>query len=332
MPGEHPTSRSALIVKESQRLLERDASSVLFHDDMAEINQPFYFHEFAAHAKEHGLQFLAEADFSDMQLGQFPPAVVAAIEELGDDVIKREQYIDFLKCRRFRQTLLCRADVNVDRHINPQVIRELLICSNARATSSNVDLRPGAMVRFGAGTVSADVPDPIAKAALVELPSAWPRALTLSALTTAVMRRLGQPTHNIPPEAEERLASAMVAAYSTGFVELHTWQYPWASKRGRRPALSALARYQLQNNRAFATNLRHADVRIETPILRAALLLMDGSRSPAAIAGELRDRVQSLELAWPAGALIQNLPAEIDRAVQEAVANAMLVAWDNPTN
>ena len=33
------------------------------------------------------------------------------------DPITREQYLDFVRCRRFRQTLLCRAGVALDRAI-----------------------------------------------------------------------------------------------------------------------------------------------------------------------------------------------------------------------
>ena len=36
----------------------------LFHDDLAPINDPVWFHEFAAHAGRHGLQYLAEAAFA----------------------------------------------------------------------------------------------------------------------------------------------------------------------------------------------------------------------------------------------------------------------------
>ncbi|RPI15652.1 MAG: methyltransferase domain-containing protein, partial [Acidobacteriales bacterium] len=35
--------------------------SALFHDDMADVNEPLYFHQFVEHARRHHLQFLAEA-------------------------------------------------------------------------------------------------------------------------------------------------------------------------------------------------------------------------------------------------------------------------------
>ena len=85
---------------EAKSLMEQGDDS-LFHDDLAPINDPVWFREFAAHAQRHGLQYLGEADSHktfDPAMPLVPPA----------EVLEREQYVDFLKLRRFRQTLLCR--------------------------------------------------------------------------------------------------------------------------------------------------------------------------------------------------------------------------------
>src|ERR1035438_10809216 len=44
---DHPEARS---------LMEQGDDS-LFHDDLAPVNDPVWFHEFAAHAQRHGLQY-----------------------------------------------------------------------------------------------------------------------------------------------------------------------------------------------------------------------------------------------------------------------------------
>src|SRR5262245_60447416 len=60
--GQAGEEYAALLRKEAQRLLDGKSDHALFHDDLGEINRPFYFHEFAALAARHGLQYLAEAD------------------------------------------------------------------------------------------------------------------------------------------------------------------------------------------------------------------------------------------------------------------------------
>ena len=105
----------------------------LFHDDLAPINDPVWFREFAAHAQRHGLQYLGEADSHKT----FDPAMEQAAG-VAADVIEREQYVDFLKLRRFRQTLLCREEIPLDRAIGPARMDEFLFSENKRAQRSAI--------------------------------------------------------------------------------------------------------------------------------------------------------------------------------------------------
>ena len=101
-----------LLREELRRVGFEKDEAVLYHDDLSEVNDPVYFHEFAAHAAAHGLQYLGEADFFEMQDRLYPPHIAKELRELGErDVLLKEQYLDFLKLRRFRQTLLCRRGV-----------------------------------------------------------------------------------------------------------------------------------------------------------------------------------------------------------------------------
>ena len=68
---------------QAERLLAR-SDATLLHDELAEVNDAVYFHEFAAHAARHGLQYLAEADFFEMQIGAASePAAQALLADRG---------------------------------------------------------------------------------------------------------------------------------------------------------------------------------------------------------------------------------------------------------
>src|SRR5262249_14948140 len=152
---------AALLKKEAERLLDRGADAFLFHDDLAESNRPFYFHEFAALAGQHGLQFLAEADFFDMQESMHPAPVVAALKQFAGNIILKEQYLDFLKCRRFRQTLLCHADVPLNRELKPGLVRRYLIAAQVQPKSACPDLSAAAFEGFtGPRGVTLQTDDP----------------------------------------------------------------------------------------------------------------------------------------------------------------------------
>ena len=117
-------------LRHQAELLLGRADASLLHDELADVNAPVYFHEFAAHAAAHGLQYLAEADFFEMQIGLASATAAEVLLEI-DDIIRREQYLDFLKGRMFRQTLLCHADERIQRSPRPSVIAELAVSTPA---------------------------------------------------------------------------------------------------------------------------------------------------------------------------------------------------------
>jgi len=67
-------SDAAVLRGEMQAVLDH-SPGLLFHDDLAAINAPVYFHQFASHARGHGLQFLAEANIHEMQSQAYPPDI-----------------------------------------------------------------------------------------------------------------------------------------------------------------------------------------------------------------------------------------------------------------
>jgi len=120
-----PESWQAQRDEEVEALLDKDDGS-LYHDELGEYNQRFYFHEFAAAARRHGLQYLGEAEPHSM----FDPT--GALAGFAGDIVEHEQYMDFLKARRFRQTLLCRAERPLGRQTSPQQMREFLFSAPGR--------------------------------------------------------------------------------------------------------------------------------------------------------------------------------------------------------
>src|SRR6185503_9089983 len=102
----------------------------LLHDDLAYINDAFFFHEFMETAGQYGLQFLSEASVPAMFGHDFSPEALKFIDEIsGGDFLKRQQYFDLIRARRFRSTLLCRNDVKLKRFPDETVIERFFIIS-----------------------------------------------------------------------------------------------------------------------------------------------------------------------------------------------------------
>jgi hypothetical protein len=247
----------------ARELLDRSDASLL-HDDLAEVNESVYFHEFVAHAARHGLQYVAEADFFEMQIGAASAPAADAL--LGvEDPVRREQYLDFLKGRMFRQTLLCRAGAAVDRTPRPAVIADLAVSTEAK--------RRGQVFEGPAGsTLTTD--SPLVAGALERAARSWPAALWVRDLAADEAERAA-------------LCDALLRAYAANLVALHVHPPRLATAPGETPRASPLARHQAQAGE-LVTNLRHASVRIEDELGRQLLALLDGTRDRAALAAQLR--------------------------------------------
>jgi methyltransferase-like protein len=194
----------------------------------------------------------------------------------GSNIVSKEQYLDFIKGRRFRQTLLCREDVALNRRIRPEQITSYYIASPARPVLSG-----GALEEFrGQHGASMKTDYAPAKAALLRLGDVWPQTIRFSELL-AMAGGLAAP-----------LAEILFHGYRTGLLELHSAPPQFAASPGDRPLASPLARWQAQRG-ALVTNLRHTTMELDDVVDRYLLLSLDGQCDRAALIGGLREFLHS---------------------------------------
>ncbi len=112
------------------------------------VNLPEYFYQFIERAAQHGLGYLGEADFSKMLGTEFSPQVLETLARIAPDVLRREQFMDFLRARTFRETLLVRKDVPLTRKVSPLRVMALRVASKARPRRDNPDLQSNAIEEF----------------------------------------------------------------------------------------------------------------------------------------------------------------------------------------
>ncbi len=252
----------------------------LYHDELAEIYEPVSFEEFMAHARRHGLQYLGEANYFDMQIPPLPVAARALLEEVAGDAIRKEQYLDFMRCRCFRRTLLCHQEISVDRAVAPERLANLYVSSFFAPTEPPVDVASDAAEEFGSPRGRKLLTaHPISKAALVELALLWPAAIHFPELLERVRAR------GVVADAHA-LGQMLLQAYGAAVIELHVCPPRLAPFPGPRPRASEWARRQA-DSQAEVTTLRHTTVRLEGPLERRLLVLLDGTRDRDALVKEL---------------------------------------------
>jgi methyltransferase-like protein/2-polyprenyl-3-methyl-5-hydroxy-6-metoxy-1,4-benzoquinol methylase len=264
----------------------------LHHDHLEENNHPVYFHEFAQKLAVNGLQYLGEADFSMMVSTNFAPEVAKTLNQLGaHDIVQMEQYMDFVRCRYFRQTLVCRNGIRLNRTLMPAIVKDLLLASNAAPASGELKLEESHAQTFQTpGGHGITCKSPLTKVALRELQRRWPSPVSFPDLLARSRPEAAKAGYASDAAAENFLAGEMLTCMAAGIVEWRLTPPPFTTEIGQTPATSALAR--LQAGRGYGvTNLRGETVTLDE-LHRQTLRQLDGSRDVARLVDGLMDSVK----------------------------------------
>jgi SAM-dependent methyltransferase len=267
-----PDGRATTLGAEAAHLLD-SPDALLFHDALAPVNRPYFFHEFAAQAAEHDLQYLAEANFLEMQAGMLSTDLQLELMDSAD-VVRQEQLLDYVKVRRFRQTLLCHAAIELDRVLRLERIADFALSSPARATVDD-PANPGRVTFHAPGGSRLTTEHAAVVEVLTRAGESWPAPV----LVADVLGR------DAPRGEVDTVCEALIRAYAANLVELHIHPPAPCVVAGERPRASPVARQQARDQTRVA-NLRHATVPVKDD-LRRLLLLLDGTRDRAALLAEL---------------------------------------------
>lgn len=256
----------------------------LRHDFLEEENKAFYFHEFVSAAARHNLQYLGEPDLSSMLASNFPQQVQETLGKVGRNIIQMEQYMDFLRNRMFRMTLLVKKDAKIIRNIDATTLREFHIGAVARSVKDDVSLMVGEKEEFRlANGVTFSSDSPLVKAVLLCLQQSAPNHVTFAALVSEVRAKLLTGTSATrEPGLEKReeavIAQQLLLLYSKGLIDvLAVPHVRLAAANDSALKATAFMRWQALNEPRHVTNLRHVSVRVD-PFARHVLSLMDGTR------------------------------------------------------
>jgi SAM-dependent methyltransferase len=248
----------AAIRKEMENVLERGAEAI-FHDDLSEFNDPVYLMDFIGHAARHGLQYLGDAEPVRDDVRDLPLPV--------EDWFEARQYGDFLACRRFRESIICRKDIPLRRDLSLDRFQALAAASRVRSAEPQPD---GAQKFELSQGRSLTTNHPLVKDVLCFLASRWPGSVPVA----------GLPLGGYPPEDAADMLMHLVEAEA---IEL--WQQPprVATAIGERPVASPLARFQLSIGLTMVTNQRHQSIDLPDETGRALVSLLDGTRDREAL-------------------------------------------------
>lgn len=269
---------------ELQQIAERTESNV-FHDDIADFNQPFYFHEFNDLIGENGLRYICEAEPTHAIEKELSADTKQMLSKLTDDPIEREQYRDFIVARRFRSSLICHSTNLATPAEKDSFFAEVLVASQLETDAETPLLIDDSSVVFTSPKATKiTLNHPVAKLALARINDIWPRRIAFSALIEVLKNELSK-----LPNAEDIdvLQSYLMQLYLSGLVKLHRFQSEFVTQVSERPVASAFARFQIERESKTVTTMISTNLEPEYPAVRELIRLLDGTRTKAELAAEI---------------------------------------------
>lgn len=282
-----------LLKQESQRMATQP-DGYIRHDILGDTNQPFYFHQFMQHAMGAGLQYLGEPSLDQMLAANFSEKVAKTLEGVSGNIIAKEQYMDFVRNRSFRKTLLCQHEATLARNINADSIKSFYYTSQiARPEVGTLDLNPGVSHVFKLRTrsnilINAD--SSFVKAAFETLSGYGLRRISFGELLEAARTKTAaiSELRDAPNRAaleEATLAANLLPLYTRGIIDIFADRPVFAQTIPEKPHVTPLARHQAMHSRQI-TNLAHQPVSLEL-VERYVVAACDGEKNQAELVDSL---------------------------------------------
>jgi len=267
------------LLKSELQYFESDPDSYIVHEYLEGNNNPFYFRDFAASIATHGLQYLGDAMQNGIVGAENSPGLRNWLEANQRDLIRLEQYADFVRNRVFRRALICRGNLTLDRTqmfaqaASMQVVAFLRQTTEANGMTCFQHSRGGRRVT-GAGPLHD---------ALVMISRHFPQALPVSEVLDAA-----------GGQQREALLHELVNCWMNAMLELYVDPPPVLARTpSDRPRASRVARYLAAQNES-PINQRHGTVTIDAT-QRRFIQLLDGTRTRDQLAAELGVARQAID-------------------------------------
>jgi methyltransferase-like protein/SAM-dependent methyltransferase len=321
------TGAYAVLLRSELEFMREQSDHYIYHEQLEDVNEPQYFHEFAGRAGARGLRYLGEARISTMVTGNFGAEVQKTLATLATDQIQTEQYLDFVRNRTFRETLLVRADQTPDWSIAPERLYGLHLASGAKLVGKRIDLTSTAPAQFQSRSgMVISTSGPLFKAAMLALAEAWPGTLPFAELLTLSLAKLGR-----SEEADDAstLALGLLNAYvSSDLLELHAIPMIFAHTAGEKPLALAHARLRAADGHLTVANRRHEVVRLSDLNLHL-LPLLDGTCNRDDLVNALTAKALAGDLTIQKSGQPLTDPSEVHTALSATLAPSLdLLARD----
>ncbi len=292
----------AKFLSEEAEMLSKQGDYYLMHDHLEENNTQLYFSDFIIGAMQHGMQYLSDASLATMYLGNMKPSVVEKMKDLKD-IIRTEQYMDFINNRRFRSTLLCHQGVKLNRALNNDCIKKFAMSLNIVPETPLKDAKLDSKddVKFffnGNKEQHLGANTPALKAILYVLSEHSAHPLKFDSVVAKASKLLKKADKE--QISAELLNNAMNLVIK-GYMQISLTEKTAEKINKEKPSATSLVSYQVKNTAyPWVTNHLHTPIAINL-FDKYAIKYMDGSNSKSQIIDLLMKDVDAGEISLNQG-------------------------------
>jgi methyltransferase-like protein/predicted O-methyltransferase YrrM len=325
-----------MFLQSELEILKKQNDGYFFHEFLEENNFPVYFHEFSSASNRHGLKYIGDSDVRTMSTRDLTPEAQQLLTKTPS-MIETEQYMDFLRNRMFRTSLIVHDNKNPIYNLNSAAIVNFNVISTLTPAEQNMDLHsanPAQFITHDGATIGTT--EPLIKAALLCLFESSPNSMNTAEIIEGAFKRLGSK----PPIDTEVIAKltaqigqTLITAYTSlpaGSLELTTRPINRSSLISSKPRAFKLAQIQA-GTIGMVTNPRHQMIRLGD-FEKVLLPMLDGKTTITEIINNFIDLVNKNKIvvkdngiqaeATRAGEIVHQ---QVENALQTLAKNGMLV-------
>ena len=254
----------------------------LLHDHLEENNFAFYFHEFMAKAQQKGLQYLGEVMIDTMFSGNLS-VETAKVLSTSNDIVRTEQFMDFINDRRFRHTLLCHNDRILNWNVSDSILRDGWLLSRFSYPDGfeTHDITSKTPVVFGgAGNLTLTTDDTVVLAMLKVFFEHRYEPMRIEQILPSVRKKLKDVNFILPNTGpnglEDTIARSALRYLFMGGLAFYSTKFPYVSEISAKPLVAPAARYQAARQE-WVSNQRQESGHL-APVDKMLVTYLDGTR------------------------------------------------------
>ena len=271
------------------------SNSYLIHDHLEENNEPFYFHEFMSKAMANNLQYVGDASVASMFIGNFPKETAEILKKVGNDIVRTEQYMDFIRNRRFRSSLLCKKGAKINRTIKGERLKDFYVSTAVASETDIRDIDVTSKTHYVFKGVHGNefrVNDKYLLTALIYM-CEKKKAVNVNEVLKEVSKRLGSHASG-DKKFEEVLLNKMLVLVFSGNIDLSAIEFPFSVSVSDRPEATKLVRYQASYT-DWVTNQLSNKISLDV-FSRVMIQYLDGTNNVDDIVSKMKKHVLKKEL------------------------------------